>query len=77
MPALGGAERRVASMDVAVAAIGAREVSVLAWTPDGKRLAVGGRPLPAEANGIWLVDVEDGKTPAFDGGARAALRRDW
>jgi Tol biopolymer transport system component/DNA-binding winged helix-turn-helix (wHTH) protein len=54
MPALGGAERRVASVTV----ITSRWLSELAWTPDSKWLAIGGRLSPADAPGIWLVEVD-------------------
>ena len=54
MPALGGAERRVAAVTVGDSG-GFRE---LAWTPDAKWLAIGGRQSPADAAGIWLVEVD-------------------
>ena len=54
MPALGGAERRVAAVNVHDSG-GFRE---LAWTPDAKWLAIGGRQSPADAPGIWLVEVD-------------------
>jgi len=52
VPALGGAERKLA------------EVSVqgrLDWSPDGKYLAVPDRPRPAEAQSIFLVATEGGE----------------
>lgn len=60
VPALGGAERRVASMEVPAASGRAREVSMIAWTPDGQGLVIGGRPLPADPTGLWIVAVDDG-----------------
>ena len=54
MPALGGAERRVAAVNVK----DFRGSHELAWTPDAKWLAISGRPSPADAAGIWLVEVD-------------------
>jgi Tol biopolymer transport system component len=54
MPALGGAERRVA----AVTLNPGRWHSDLAWTPDAKWLAIGGRLSPGDAPGILLVEVD-------------------
>jgi len=54
MPALGGAERRVAKVNVHDWG-GSRE---LAWTPDAKWLAIGGRQSLTDASGIWLVEVD-------------------
>ncbi len=54
MPALGGAERRVAAVTV----YDSRGFRELAWTPDAKWLAIGGRQSPADAAGIWLVEVD-------------------
>jgi Tol biopolymer transport system component len=53
MPALGGAERRVATITLP------RGVPWhnLSWAPDGKWLAVRGRPSTTDSQGIWLFEV--------------------
>ena len=59
MPALGGAERKVASLNVQI--LGGKVASRyawagnLAWTPDGRWLAFGGAPAGEETPGIWMV----------------------
>ena len=58
VPALGGAERLVATIAVNQTIVWLRPVSDLAWSPDGKWLAVGGRALPTEPRGIWLLEVD-------------------
>jgi Tol biopolymer transport system component/DNA-binding winged helix-turn-helix (wHTH) protein len=55
VPALGGAEHVIATIRGG-AQTGLR--GNLAWTPDGKWIAVGGRPSDDAENGIWLVSVE-------------------
>jgi len=52
MPAAGGVERKVATMQAAADALNG-----LAWAPDGKWIAVGGRPSEDDPGGIWLVAV--------------------
>jgi Tol biopolymer transport system component/DNA-binding winged helix-turn-helix (wHTH) protein len=56
IPALGGAERLVVTLD----SLGAQPQprGNLAWTPDGKWIAVGGRPSRETTTGIWLVALE-------------------
>jgi len=54
MPAApGGAERRVGTMDVVRGWWG----DELEWSPDGKWLAIGGRPSAADDFGLWLLEV--------------------
>ena len=53
IPALGGAERKVATLDSV--GVHPRPRGNLAWTPDGKWLAVGGRPSGEKSTGIWLI----------------------
>jgi Tol biopolymer transport system component/DNA-binding winged helix-turn-helix (wHTH) protein len=53
IPALGGAEHVIAT--IRDAQTGLR--SNLAWTPDGKWIAVGGRPSHETENGIWLISA--------------------
>ena len=55
IPALGGPERRLA--DVNVPADATRD---LTWSPDGKSVAIGDRPSPAE-QGAFLVSSENGE----------------
>ena len=50
IPALGGAERMVATFNA-----GDR---LPAWTPDGKWIAVGGRPDHETSTGIWLIGLD-------------------
>jgi len=66
LPALGGAERRVARIRLAgragrtVDTTGGLQRKV-AWTPDGKWLAFGGTPVSHEGpSGIWLTSIETG-----------------
>ena len=55
IPALGGAERRIAT---SVSSRRAGRTGNLSWTPDGKWIAFGGAPSQAEAGGIWLTAVD-------------------
>jgi Tol biopolymer transport system component len=82
VPALGGAERRVAADLRAYSQIGTGTTPGMAWTPDGRWLAHWSR---AEDPGIWLFAVEgsdrrriseDGAGPAFseDGRHMAFIR---
>ena len=58
VPALGGAERRLATINVSsTATVGSRPISNLAWTPDGKWLAFGGQIAPSGSRGIWMFEV--------------------
>jgi Tol biopolymer transport system component len=59
VPALGGAERRVAAAVPASSRLGAGRslTGNLAWTADGRWLAFGG-PFPQEQRGIWLIAVD-------------------
>ena len=54
MPALGGAERRVASLVLD----SSRRSTRLSWSPDGKWVAIGGKPSPSEPLGLWLVEID-------------------
>jgi Tol biopolymer transport system component/DNA-binding winged helix-turn-helix (wHTH) protein len=56
MPALGGAEKRVASLFLD----SSRRSTRLSWSPDGKSIVIGGKPSASEPFGLWLVEV-DGK----------------
>jgi Tol biopolymer transport system component len=69
VPALGGAERHVATINVAGlgmsssagAAEGAQSYGAtrnLSWTPDGRWIAFGGGPSEQEPRGIWLTAVD-------------------
>jgi serine/threonine protein kinase/dipeptidyl aminopeptidase/acylaminoacyl peptidase len=58
IPALGGAERRIAT--VYPVHSWDRPISNLAWTPDGRWLAFGGALAPDGPRGIWLLTA-DGK----------------
>jgi Tol biopolymer transport system component/DNA-binding winged helix-turn-helix (wHTH) protein len=53
IPALGGAERRIATMSVPPH----RQYRELSWSPDGKWLLVGGAPHANEPFGLWLLEV--------------------
>jgi Tol biopolymer transport system component/DNA-binding winged helix-turn-helix (wHTH) protein len=59
VPALGGAERKLA--DINVPMLKGLGLSSLSWTPDGKWIAFGGRPTMNDDPGIWLIPVEDGQ----------------
>ena len=54
IPALGGAERRVATFVLD----SSRRSTRLSWSPDGKWVAVGGKASAAEPFGIWLVEID-------------------
>ncbi len=65
LPALGGAERKIASVNFMARA---NKASVthgwtgnLAWTPDSKWLAFGGAPSENEAPGLWLAALNGGE----------------
>lgn len=58
IPALGGAERLVATLDSRGAQ--PRPRGNLTWTPDGKWIAAGGRPSAETSTGIWLLALEGG-----------------
>ena len=70
IPALGGAERKLSNISVAGNIMGLRDgkqapvysgvgsAANLAWTPDGKWLAFGGRPSEDQAQGIWLISLD-------------------
>ena len=77
IPALGGAERRVASFVLD----SSRRPTSLSWTPDGKWVAVGGKASASEPFGLWLVGDRRGRNatphlsaePGMDCGLRACL----
>ena len=54
IPALGGAERRVASLVLD----SSRRSTRLSWSPDGKWIAIGGKPSDSEPLGLWLVAID-------------------
>jgi Tol biopolymer transport system component len=54
IPALGGAERRVASLVLD----SSRRSTRLSWSPDGKWIAIGGKPSDSEPFGLWLVQID-------------------
>jgi len=66
IPALGGPEHRVATISVRRQGTAmysnrlkfAQTAGDLAWTPDGKWIAFGGRPVDDEAPGIWLIAAD-------------------
>ena len=61
IPALGGAERKVATMSVRGAAQLFHAWKLppnLTWTPDSKWIASGGRPSDDEPPGIWLIAAD-------------------
>jgi Tol biopolymer transport system component/DNA-binding winged helix-turn-helix (wHTH) protein len=61
IPALGGAERKVATMSVRSTAQVFHSWKLppnLTWTPDAKWIAFGGRTSDDEAPGIWLVAAD-------------------
>jgi Tol biopolymer transport system component/DNA-binding winged helix-turn-helix (wHTH) protein len=58
IPALGGAERRIATILMSPRLARSYPVANLAWTPDGKWLAVGGRLSASGSSGIWLIAVD-------------------
>jgi Tol biopolymer transport system component/DNA-binding winged helix-turn-helix (wHTH) protein len=58
MPALGGAERRLVEIDLTQ---WRSHAGSLAWTPDGKWLAVAGRFGPGDRSEIWLLSPESGE----------------
>src|SRR5581483_10922699 len=61
IPALGGAERKIATMSVRGAAQLFHNWKLppnLTWTPDGKWIAFGGRISDDEMPGIWLVAAD-------------------
>jgi Tol biopolymer transport system component/DNA-binding winged helix-turn-helix (wHTH) protein len=62
IPALGGAERKVATISVRGAGVSSAQhwklPPNLTWTPDAKWIAFGGRVSEDEAPGIWLIAVD-------------------
>lgn len=56
MPSLGGTVRRIAALSPLGPTLDHRGTNHLAWTPDGKWLAVGA--VIDEQSGIWLVEVD-------------------
>jgi Tol biopolymer transport system component/DNA-binding winged helix-turn-helix (wHTH) protein len=58
IPALGGAERTIATIFLAPIPQDVRPISNLSWTPDGRWLAFGGTTSPNGPKGIWLIAVD-------------------
>ena len=54
MPALGGPERRVASLVLD----SSRRSTRLSWSPDGKWVAIGGKRSASEPFGLWLLEID-------------------
>ncbi len=65
IPALGGAERKIATINPRGAGLSSAHrwklPPNLAWTPDAKWIAFGGRASDDEEPGIWLVALEGGE----------------
>lgn len=59
IPALGGAERQVAEIDLTD--FRSAPGKLLAWTPDGRWLAAAGRFGPADRSEVWLLSAETGE----------------
>jgi len=57
IPALGGAERKLAEIKVSLI----RHPATLAWTPDGNGVAIGGRFTDSELWGIQMISTETGE----------------
>jgi Tol biopolymer transport system component/DNA-binding winged helix-turn-helix (wHTH) protein len=55
IPALGGAERTVATIFPSFVSRRGRPLRSLTWTPDGRWLAFGGSTSPDGGQGIWLI----------------------
>ena len=58
IPALGGAERTIATVFPVPIPPSFRPINNLSWTPDGKWLAFGGATSPDGRRGIWLISVD-------------------
>ena len=58
MPALGGAERRVASFVLD----SSRRSTRLSWSPDGKWVVIGGKRSASEPFGLWMVEIDGAET---------------
>lgn len=58
MPALGGAERRVASFVLD----SSRRSTRLSWSPDGKWVMIGGKLSASEPFGLWLMEIDGAET---------------
>jgi Tol biopolymer transport system component/DNA-binding winged helix-turn-helix (wHTH) protein len=58
IPALGGAERTIATLFPPGIPHRVRPVGNLSWTPDGRWLAFGGATSPNDSPGIWLISAD-------------------
>ena len=58
IPALGGAERTIATIAPVPIPPSFRPISNLSWTPDGRWLAFGGATSSDGPRGIWLIAVD-------------------
>ena len=58
IPALGGAEKTIATIFPAPIPRDVRPIGNLSWTPDGRWLAFGGATSPNGPRGIWLIAVD-------------------
>ena len=58
IPALGGAEKTIATFSPPPIPRDIRPIGNLSWTPDGRWLAFGGATSPNGSRGIWLIAVD-------------------
>jgi Tol biopolymer transport system component/DNA-binding winged helix-turn-helix (wHTH) protein len=58
IPALGGAEKTIATIFPAPIPRDVRPIGNLSWTPDGRWLAFGGATSPGGSQGIWLIAAD-------------------
>ena len=73
MPALGGAERRVASLVLD----SSRRSTRLSWSPDGKWVVIGGKLSASETFGLWLVEIDGAETRRLTSAPSPEWQGDW